>query len=64
MVSHRSRRWRSGDIHIHHIAPHTCCLEMEAEDLNVANILTSDFTFNQERFEGKINAHSSGNHLI
>ncbi len=56
--------WRSGDIHIHHIAPQTCRLEMEAEDLNVANILTSDFTFDQERFEGKINAHSSGHHLI
>jgi hypothetical protein len=27
--------WRSGDIHIHHISPQTCLLEMEAEDLNV-----------------------------
>ena len=56
--------WRSGDIHIHHIAPQTCRLEMDAEDLSVANILTSDFTFDQERFEGKVNAHSSGDHLI
>jgi hypothetical protein len=56
--------WRSGDIHIHHIAPQTCRLEMEAEDLGVANILTSDFTFDQERFDGKVNAHSSGDHLI
>ena len=56
--------WRSGDIHIHHIAPQTCRLEMEAEDLGVANILTSDFTFDQERFEGKVNAHSTRDHLI
>jgi hypothetical protein len=58
------RGWYSGDIHIHHIAPQTCRLEMDAEDLNVANILTSDFTEDQERFEGKVNAHSSGKHLI
>jgi hypothetical protein len=56
--------WYSGDIHIHHIAPKNCRLEMDAEDLNVANILTSDFTLDQEQFEGRINSNSSGNHLI
>ena len=56
--------WYSGDIHIHHIAPRTCRLEMEAEDVNVANILTSDFTNDQQRFEGKVNAHSGSKHLI
>jgi hypothetical protein len=56
--------WYSGDIHIHHIAPKTCRLEMDAEDLNVANILTSDFTLDQEQFEGRINSNSNGNHLI
>jgi hypothetical protein len=56
--------WYSGDIHIHHIAPKTCHLEMDAEDLNVANILTSDFTLDQEQFEGRVNSNSSGNHLI
>jgi len=45
------RGWYSGDIHIHHIAPKTCRLEMDAEDLNVANILTSDFTFDQDQFD-------------
>lgn len=58
------RGWFSGDIHIHHIAPKTCRLEMDAEDLNVANILTSDFTADQEQFEGKVNAHSGGQRLI
>lgn len=56
--------WFSGDIHIHHISPKTCRLEMEAEDLNVANILTSDFTTDQDQFEGKTNAHSSGGRLV
>ena len=56
--------WYSGDVHIHHIAPKTCRLEMDAEDLNVANILTSDFTKDQREFEGRVNTHSSGKHLI
>ncbi|MBI4877390.1 MAG: CehA/McbA family metallohydrolase [Acidobacteria bacterium] len=56
--------WQSGDIHIHHIAPKTCRLEMEAEDLNVANILTSDFTLDQDRFEGQASAHSGSRRLI
>ena len=37
---------------------------MDAEDLNVANILTSDFTRDQKEFEGKLNAYSSGKSLI
>jgi len=59
-----SRGWWSGDVHIHHISPKTCRLEMDAEDLNVANILTSDFTADYDRFEGKVNAHSGANRLI
>lgn len=58
------RGWYSGDIHIHHIAPKTCRLEMDAEDLDVANILTSDFTLDQSQFEGRPNAYSSAKRLI
>lgn len=58
------RGWFSGDIHIHHISPKTCRLEMEAEDLNVANILTSDFTADQDRFQGRTDAHSSRGRLV
>jgi hypothetical protein len=58
------RGWFSGDIHIHHISPQTCRLEMEAEDLHVANILTSDFTADQDQFEGRVNAHSRQGRLI
>lgn len=56
--------WYSGDVHIHHISPRTCRLEMDAEDLKVANILTSDFTTDQDQFEGKPNAVSSGRHIV
>lgn len=56
--------WYSGDVHIHHISPKTCRLEMDAEDLDVANILTSDFTIDQSEFEGKVNRYSSGRRLI
>ncbi|MFN7994159.1 MAG: CehA/McbA family metallohydrolase [Bryobacteraceae bacterium] len=59
-----SKGWYGGDIHIHHIAPRTCRLEMEAEDLDVANILTSDFTTDQNQFEGGLNSFSSGRRLI
>ena len=38
---------------------------MDAEDLNVANILTSDFTLDQERSsKGRVNRYSSGKRLI
>ena len=56
--------WYSGDIHIHHIAPKNCRMEMEAEDLNVANILTSDFTVDQDQFEGRLNSYSTAKQLI
>jgi hypothetical protein len=58
------RGWYGGDTHIHHIAPKTCRLEMDAEDLNVANILTSDFTKDQAEFEGRLNANSGARSLI
>ncbi len=59
-----ARGWYSGDIHIHHISPKSCRLEMDAEDLNVANILTSDFTTDQAEFEGKVSSYSSGKNLV
>ena len=54
----------SGDVHIHHISPKTCRLEMEAEDLDVAHILTSDFTADQDEFEGRVNANSGSGRFI
>ena len=59
-----ARGWYGGDNHIHNISPKTCRLEMDAEDLDVANILTSDFTTDQSEFEGHVNRYSSGRRLI
>jgi hypothetical protein len=59
-----SNGYYSGDVHIHHISPKTCRLEMEAEDLDVAHILTSDFTADQSEFEGRLNSNSGGGRFI
>lgn len=59
-----AKGWYGGDNHIHHISPRTCRLEMDAEDLNVANILTSDFTSDQMEFEGRLNKYSGSHNLI
>jgi len=46
------RTWYSGDVHVHYINPESALLEMKAEDINVCNILTSDFTVDQHLFRG------------
>ncbi|HET9486978.1 MAG TPA: CehA/McbA family metallohydrolase, partial [Chryseosolibacter sp.] len=56
--------WISGDVHVHNIDPETALLEMKAEDLNVCNILTSDFTFDQDRFRGGPEPISDSLHII
>lgn len=58
------RGYYSGDVHIHHISPKTCRLEMDAEDLDVAHILTSDFTNDQHEFQGRLNSNSGGGRFI
>jgi len=57
-------KWYSGDVHVHHIDPATALLEMKAEDLNVCNILTSDFTNDYDRFRGMPEPVSDSAHLI
>ncbi len=58
------RGWYSGDIHIHHMTPRACRQEMEAEDVNVAIILTTDISSDQDRFEGKESRFSSGDRIV
>ena len=43
-------KWYSGDVHTHYIDSATALLQMKAEDLNVCNILISDFTDDQRSF--------------
>jgi hypothetical protein len=59
-----NEKWYSGDVHVHYIDPVTALLEMKAEDLNVCNILTSDFTNDQDRFRGATDPVSDSTHLI
>jgi hypothetical protein len=56
--------WKSGDVHVHNINPGTALLEMKAEDLNVCNVLTSDFTTDQDNFRGSPEPFSDSLHLV
>lgn len=56
--------WYSGDVHVHFLNPKSAMLEMKAEDLNVCNVLISDFTIDHERFRGEIEPISEPEHLL
>lgn len=58
------RTWYSGDVHVHYINPKTALLEMKAEDLNVCNILTSDFTDDRDSFRGSPEPLSEKEHIV
>ncbi len=57
-------QWFSGDVHVHHINPQSALLEMKAEDLNVCNLLISDFTKDHHLFRGSIEPISDSLHLL
>ena len=56
--------WYCGDVHVHHINPASALMEMKAEDLNVCNILISDFTKDHELYRGTIEPISDSRHLL
>ncbi|MEQ6118033.1 CehA/McbA family metallohydrolase [Reichenbachiella sp. MALMAid0571] len=56
--------WFTGDVHVHHIDPEMALLEMKAEDVNVCNLLISDFTTDHENFRGEIEPESDPEHII
>ncbi len=56
--------WYSGDVHVHYINPETALLEMKGEDLNVCNILISDFTIDQNEFRGMPEPISEKEHVV
>lgn len=49
----------SGDSHVHFLKTGEAHLQMQAEDLNVVNILTSDFTNDAGQFTGKLSPVST-----
>jgi hypothetical protein len=56
--------WYSGDVHVHFLNPKSAMLELKGEDLNVCNVLISDFTVDHERFRGDIEPISEPEHLL
>ncbi len=54
----------SGDSHVHFIRPESAILQMQAEDLHVVNLLTSDFTNDVELFTGSLDDHSTHEHYL
>jgi hypothetical protein len=57
-------KWYSGDVHVHYIDSLTALLEMKAEDLNVCNILVSDFTDDVASFRGAPEPISDSLHIV
>jgi hypothetical protein len=60
----KNERWYSGDVHTHEIDSATALLSMKAEDLNVCNILISDFTTDQSSFRGAPEPFSDSLHIV
>ena len=56
--------WYSGDVHVHYLNPQSAMLEMKAEDVNVCNVLISDFTIDHDRFRGAIEPISEPENLL
>jgi len=54
----------SGDTHVHFLETTSAHLQMRAEDLNVVNLLTSDFTYDREKFSGKLDKVSTLDNLV
>ena len=62
-----SRGWYSGDSHVHFLSTHGAHLESSGEDLNVVNLLQSQwgslFT-NTEDFTGRASVLQNGNNIV
>lgn len=54
----------SGDGHVHYLSLKDSHLQMRAEDLNVLNLQTSDFTGDLEKFTGQLDPVSTHAHSV
>lgn len=71
-LTFRMRRWIdmreqgyiNGDTHVHFLTQAESHLQMRAEDLNVLNLLVSDFTNDREKFTGKLDPVSTHGHEV
>jgi hypothetical protein len=60
----RERGYLSGDTHVHFLSQAESHLQMRAEDLNILNLLVSDFTNDREKFTGKLDPISTAGHAV
>lgn len=56
--------YMSGDTHVHFLELDQCHLQMRAEDLQVLNLLTSDFTDDVHKFTGDLDPVSTLGHWV
>ena len=71
-MTFRLKRWidmkengyLSGDTHVHLLSTSESHLQMRAEDLNVLNLLVSDFTHDADKFTGKLDPVSTPGHAV
>ncbi|MCW5980023.1 MAG: CehA/McbA family metallohydrolase [Bryobacteraceae bacterium] len=63
-IDMRERGWVSGDTHVHFLTQGDSHLQMRAEDLNVLNLLVSDFTNDRPKFSGKLDPVSTPGHAV
>jgi hypothetical protein len=60
----RARGYVSGDTHVHYLTQADSHAQMRAEDLNVLNLLVSDFTNDRGKFTGKLDPVSTRGHAV
>ncbi|HSB13156.1 MAG TPA: CehA/McbA family metallohydrolase [Bryobacteraceae bacterium] len=71
-LTFRLRRWIdmrkegyvSGDTHVHFLSQSEAHSQMRAEDLNVLNLLVSDFTNDREKFTGDLDPVSTPGNVV
>jgi hypothetical protein len=63
-IDMRERGYLSGDTHVHFLSLADSHAQMRAEDLNVLNLLVSDFTNDKEKFTGRLDPVSTPGHAV
>ena len=63
-IDMRNQGYLSGDTHVHYLRQSDSHAQMRAEDLNILNLLVSDFTNDREKFTGKLDPVSTPGHAV
>lgn len=63
-INMRERGYLSGDTHVHFLSQSDSHAQMMGEDLNVLNLLVSDFTRDREKFSGRLDPVSTKHNAV